>query len=102
MGKKLAESALIRDAAKASGLFADGISGFMNAALDNADCWWGMCDGLEYLINNPELRHFVCFHDRYIAERLLRFNDTFKEDLDAWYGIVRNLKKDFGDELRGY
>lgn len=92
-------------AAEATGLFAEGIDAFCYAALDNADSWNYYANDIEYLLKNDELRKYVSFSDRYLAECLIAggamLRDVDNEDL--WLRYVQTVQKKLSERnRRGY
>lgn len=78
IGKKMATDPVVFEAAKESGLLVSGICTFVEAALSNDGCWDCMEIGIAFLVNDPDLRHYIPFRERYIAERMLRLKDVIK------------------------
>ena len=92
-------------AAEVTGLLAEGIDAFCHAALDNVDNWDCYSDDIEYLLKNDELRKYVSFSDKYIAEILIAggamLRDVDNEDL--WLRYVQAAQKKLRERARrGY
>lgn len=103
IGEKMAKDPIVLEAAKKSGLLVSGISTFMEAALSNDGCWEGMVDGVAFLLNAPDLRNYVPFRYRYIAERMLRLNDIIKSGKQTWGEVYEKLAGELSDEwAHGY
>lgn len=102
LGKKMAESNAVLDAAKRAGLLAAGIQHYVSAALSNDDCWNGMASGVAYLVNDPELRVFIPYRSRCLAERILSMNYAIKEGEVEWWQVYDFYESQFGKEMHGY
>ena len=103
IGEKMAKDPIVLEAAKKSGLLVSGISTFMEAALSNDGCWEGMIDGVEFLLNAPDLRNYIPFRYRYIAEGMLCLNDVIESGKQTWDEIYEKLASELSDEwAHGY
>lgn len=102
MGKRIAESETVRSAAKIAGLFSTSIPNFVECALDSENTWSYMISGVEELLEDPELRCFVPFRSRYLAEGLCRKYDPQDYDRDQWCDIYTDLCASFRDLYQGY
>lgn len=103
IGEKMAKDPVVMGAAKKSGLLVSGIQTFMEAALSNEGCWDCMVDGVAYLLNNPDLRHYIPFRNRYVAERLLLQNDVIESGKQTWDEVYKRLASELSDEwAHGY
>lgn len=80
LGESMRDNPAMFAAAESTGLFAEGIDAFCYAALDNAGSWSYYAADIEYLLKNDELRKYVSFSDRYLAECLLSGGDMLRED----------------------
>lgn len=92
-------------AAERTGLFAEGIDAFCYAALDNAGSWAYYAADIEYLLNSDELRKYVSFSDRYLAECLLSGGDMLCDDEneDLWSSYACAVSKRLDERAtRGY
>lgn len=99
---EMAESEFALEAAKRAGLLATGVNQYVSSALSNEDCWNVMVKGVEYMLNDPMLRSYIPFKERYLAEHLLRMNDAIKDGGIGWWDVYKSCNDQFGDELRGY
>ena len=98
-GVAMAEDPDAFNAAKRSGLLAEGIHQYLEAALSNADCWHGMHDGVMYMIHNDVLCEFMPYRHRFIAEKLLHLNG---DDEDAWDAVYDLAANQLRNEMYGY
>lgn len=92
-------------AAEKTGLLAEGIDAFCYAALDNAGSWNYYADDVECLLKNDELRKYVSFSDRYLAEGLIAGGAMLceEENEDLWLHYVRVARKKLDErKTRGY
>ena len=55
-----------------------------------------------YLINDPDLRRFIPFGNRYIAENLLFWHDNMDVVGLEWKGVYNLYRNKLGGEVRGY
>ena len=103
IGEKMATDGCVLEAAKESGLLSSGVSAYISAALDNDGSWYAMKDGVAFLIADPDLRCFIPFRDRYIAERLLRLQDSIDTGRQTWSEAYRTIASDLSTEwAHGY
>lgn len=92
-------------AAEKTGLLAEGIDAFFYAALDNAGSWNYYADDIEYLLKNDELRKYVSFSYRYIAECLIAGGAMLCEEdnEDLWIRDARAAENKLDErKTRGY
>ena len=102
IGKAMTENPVVFQAAKASGLLAEGIDQYVKAALSNDGCWHCMDDGVAYLLNDNELRCFIQPRERFLAEAMLMELAGKEVDEEEWWTIYRRYYDLLGDEWRGY
>lgn len=92
-------------AAEATGLLAEGIDDFCHAALDSAESWNYYSDDIECLLKNDELRKYVSFSDRYLAECLIAGGAMLRDvdNEDMWLRYVQAAQKKLSERARrGY
>lgn len=102
IGDEMSSSKTILKAAEKAGLLAEGVARFVAVALSNEDCWYRMDVGVSYLINDPNLRRFIPFRDRYIAENMLYWQDNMDVVGVEWEDIYNLYRNKLGREMRGY
>ena len=92
-------------AAEMTGLLAEGINAFCYAALDNAGSWSCCSEDIKYILNEDELRKYVTFSDRYMAECFLTGGAMLCEfeNEDLWLRYARAARKKLDERnRRGY
>lgn len=105
IGESMRANPAMFAAAERTGLFAEGIDAFCYAALDNAGSWAYYAADIEYLLNSDELRKYVSFSDRYLAECLLSGGDMLCDDEneDLWSSYACAVSKRLDERAtRGY
>lgn len=102
LGKAMASSVLILDAAREAGLLAAGIEQYVSAALSNDECWNVMGDGVAYLLREPSLSCFIPYRERFLAKALLGQETDTEKGKRSWNERFVHLRDELGDEWRGY
>lgn len=102
LGEAMRGNPAMFTAAEVTGLLAEGIYAFCNAALDNAGSWSYCFDDIEYLLQNDGLRKYVSFSDRYLAECLIAGGamlcDPGNEDL--WFRYATAAQKKLNERTK--
>lgn len=80
IGKMLKDDDIMISAASQVGFLVTAIAQYLSSALDNFDNWVAMKPGVLYLMDNPVLRSFVPYEDRYAVDWLKDIDDE-----DEWY-----------------
>lgn len=80
IGKMLKDDNIMISAASQVGFLVTAIAQYLSSALDNFDNWVAMKPGVLYLMDNPVLRSFVPYEDRYTVDWLKDIDDE-----DEWY-----------------
>jgi hypothetical protein len=95
IGESMRDNPAMFAAAERTGLLAEGIDAFCDAALDNAESWSCYADDIEYLLTNDELCKYVSFSDRYLAESFLAGGNMLREveNEDVWVRYSRAARK---------
>ena len=102
VAQKMVDSKVMMEAARKSGLLATGVEMFVTSALSNEDCWECMKDGVAYLTDDPDLRCFIPFYNRYVIEGLLELTTDIERGAVKWDAAYQKLKEEYGGEMRGY
>lgn len=105
LGEGMRTSPAMFAAAEKTGLLAEGIDAFCYAALDNAGSWSYYIEDIKYLLKRDELRKYVSFSNRYVAECFLSGGDMLCEfeNEDLWLRFARAAKKKLDErKTRGY
>ena len=55
-----------------------------------------------YLTDDPDLRCFIPFYNRYVIEGLLELTTDIERGAVKWDAAYQKLKEEYGGEMRGY
>ena len=104
LGTAMAEDPDVFMAAKKTGLLAEGVSHYLEGALSNIGCWHCMEVGVAYMLRNEELREFMPYRQRFIAEGLVRLtpNTEGENEDDEWSEAWDLVKKQLKNKMKGY
>lgn len=102
MGDEMASRKTVLKAAEKAGLLAEGVARFVEVALSAEEYWFRMDVSVGYLINDPDLRRFIPFSNRYIAENLLFWHDNMDVVGLEWKDVYNLYRNKLGGEVRGY
>lgn len=90
-------------AAEKTGLIAEGMDAIFFDALNNCGSWSYHHNNIKFILSHDELRKYVSFSDRYIAERLLEGGEILCENDDLWMCYVDVVHEELRKrKLRGY
>lgn len=103
LGALVACDATVFAAAEKTGLLAEGIDAIFFDALNNCGSWSYHYDNVKHILSVPELRKYVSFSDRFVAERLMAAGEMLCENDDLWYSYSSTIHRKLMDRnSRGF
>lgn len=90
-------------AAEKTGLIAQGMDAIFTDALNNCGSWLYHYNNIKFILSHDELRKYVSFDDRFIAEHLLAEGKSLCDNDALWFSYANALfNKLIERESRGY